>query len=169
MPRLRTALVVILVAIGACSTSGQPERAAPEAGATSTTAEPAEAATSDTTGPAVPAPPQVLSLTLEDYAVAPSESSLASGEVVLQVLNHDAAPHNLAVIATERSVDDLPTVGIRVDETSGDLAIIGRVETLANHERGDVRLTLSAGTYVLVCTVPHHYVRNSMAATLVVS
>ena len=110
-----------------------------------------------------------VSVTLEDYNVTVAPTTTVRGSVSLRALNHDRAPHDLALYATQRPLDDLPTTGVRVDEQSTDLRFLGRIPTLSTHETGEVTVDIAPGTYALVCTVPHHYVRDRMATTLVVT
>jgi plastocyanin len=71
-----------------------------------------------------------------------------AGDVTIAVQNDSSQPHNLHVIAPDKS--QLP---IALDIPS----------------KGDVKegkLTLSAGTYTIICTIPGH---NNMKSTLTVT
>lgn len=110
--------------------------------------------------------PAVLDVALHDYAIAVAPRSVRSGTVTLSVVNEDAAPHNVVLISTDLPPARLPTIGIRVDESSPTLVVVARTPTLRPGGAGDVTASLARGRYILVCTVPHHYVRDSMLAIL---
>lgn len=118
--------------------------------------------------PAAPSLARVVEVQLDDYAVSIAPLSVAAGGVTVSVSNGDAAPHDIVLVATDLPADRLPTRGIRVDETSPDLRILARTPTLAPGGRSTISAELRPGRYLLLCTVPHHYVRNMMVATLVV-
>jgi len=84
------------------------------------------------------------------------------------VENGDRAPHDVAVVATDPP-SQLPTAGTRVDESSDAIAVVARTVNLAAQETATVSARLSPGRYVLVCAVPHHYLRNQMDGVLTVS
>jgi plastocyanin len=119
--------------------------------------------------PHVPNVPQRVALRLAAYAISPSEVFVPEGDLEIAVENHDGAPHNVAVVATDLPPSQLPTAGIRVDESSDAIAVVARTVILGAHETATVTARLTPGRYVLVCTVPHHYVRNHMAGVLTVS
>ena len=63
----------------------------------------------------------------------------------------------------------MPTAGILVDEENPAMSILARTPRLRAATSGSFTASLTAGTYVLVCTVPHHHVREAMVATLTVT
>lgn len=117
-------------------------------------------------------PPKVestVNVDLADYAISVEAESVPAGLVTLSVVNHDSAPHNVVLLATELPVDQLPTTGIRVDEASAEIKILARTPTLEAGSTASLTASLTPGRYILVCTVPHHYVRELMVAVLTVS
>ena len=124
--------------------------------------------TPTSTSPTTTAAPAVVVVRLERYAIEPNAVQAVAGPVTLTASNVDKVPHDVTLIRTALAAGGLPTTGIRVDETSPDIEILGRTPRLAPEETGSFTTSLSAGTYILVCTVPHHYVRESMLATLTV-
>ena len=157
------ALVVIAVlGIPACARSPAETRdVARPADSSAVTAAPE---TTTTTTP----PPRstTVDVTLENYGIAISTTEVPAGTVRFAAVNRDRAPHDVVVVATDRPLEDLPTSGIRVDEQSPALSILGRTATVGRGGTADLELALPRGRYVLVCTVPHHYVRESMATVL---
>lgn len=106
---------------------------------------------------------------LAHYAIELSQTSVAAAAVNLVVSNRDGVPHDVVLLATDLTADALPTAGIRFDEQSAQVRVLGRSPTLAARGTASLTLPLLPGRYVLVCTVPHHYVREAMVATLTVN
>lgn len=102
---------------------------------------------------------------LDDYAIQPSSVVAPAGEITLQATNGDAVPHDLLVVRLAVA-GRLPTSGIRLDEADPRIGVLGRTPHLSPNASASVTTTLAPGSYVLVCSVPHHYVRDSMATTL---
>jgi len=113
--------------------------------------------------------PTVLAVRLDHYAIEPDTLQTAAGSITLAANNIDGVPHDVTLIRTGLTADQLPTIGIRIDETSPDIEILGRTPRLGPGESGSFTTSLAAGVYLLVCTVPHHYVREAMVATLTVT
>ena len=105
---------------------------------------------------------------MDHYAIEPSAIQAVAGPITLTATNDDV-PHDVTLIRTALAAGELPTNGIRVDETSPDIEILGRTPRLAPEESGSFTTSLSAGTYILVCTVPHHDVREGMLVTLTIT
>lgn len=159
------ALLTMLTACGAGAgdPAGQPSVSDPPR-STVTTLPPSTRATE--AGRAATA---TVDVNLADYAIELSQTTVAAAAVNFAVSNRDAVPHDVVVLATDLSADALPTAGIRVDEQSGQLRVLGRSPTLPARGTASLTVPLLPGRYVLVCTVPHHYVREAMVATLTVS
>jgi uncharacterized cupredoxin-like copper-binding protein len=122
-----------------------------------------------TTAPPAPASPTSLEISLQDYAIVPAASVVPAGELVITVVNGDRAPHDVTILRTALPASQLPTAGISVDESDPALEILARTPRLDPLGTGTITTALGPGTYVLVCTVPHHYVREAMVAVLTVS
>jgi uncharacterized cupredoxin-like copper-binding protein len=163
-------LVVCVVAIalvaGACTGAGGSSRHLPAA-TTATTATMATASrpASTTEGPAVAA---TVNVTLADYAIRVARNPVRANHLTFRVVNHDGVPHNLTLIATRRAPDRLPTSGIRVDVSNPAIRVVAATPWLRPSGSGRLTATLHRGRYILVCTVPHHYVRSRMVATVTV-
>lgn len=154
--------LLALVALAGC-TMGEDNTVSPATPTAGTAA-----ATTSTTLPASRDPVEIR-VTLAGYEILPDATSVAAGAYQLTVTNRDRVPHGVVLLQTELGLEQLPTEGIRVDELDDRLDIRARTATIAGGGAGSLVATLRPGTYVLVCTVPHHYVRDRMAVTLTVS
>ena len=118
------------------------------------------------TGPtATPAPPPLgaleVTVSLTEFAIDVDTTTLADGPVIFQVRNDGAIVHNLRVIATDLTPDDLPTSRGSVDEEQ--LEVVARTSDFeAGGSQTSTVEQLAPGNYVLICNVPGHY-QNGMA------
>jgi len=174
MGRRAVAGRVILASLLLAGCSGEVPRtatSAPPATTASTTNPPEEPsvpmtdARARSTAPA----PAAITVRLDHYAIEPSTIESNAGTVTLTAANVDGVPHDVTLLRTGLAADQLPTTGIRIDETSPDIEILGRTPRLGPGESGSFTTSLTVGVYLLVCTVPHHYVREAMVATLTVT
>lgn len=158
----------LLAVLGACDgTAGDPS-ATPNAGG------PAPSPTTTDAGQGGPTTtPRAASATVDvmlaGYAIELSRTSATGDLVTFAITNRDGVPHDLVLVSTDLPAAALPTAGIRVDEQSPQLRVLGRSPTLPAGGTATLKASVAPGRYVLVCTVPHHYVRESMVATLTVS
>lgn len=111
--------------------------------------------------------PEVVALELRDYEVLPTQLALVEGAYTFNATNDDGVPHDVTLIRTDLPVDALPTSGARLVED--DLDVRARTSTIVGGDVGTLAAVLRPGRYLLVCTVPHHYVRERMVAEVVVS
>lgn len=169
MRRRGTAALLVFASLVVAGCAGERSRTSTPATSASTEPPAEVSITTASSAPALPATPAVLAVRLDHYAIEPNAIQAVAGRVTLTATNVDDVPHDVTLIRTARAASDLPTTGIRVDETSPDIEILGRTPRLAAEETGSFTTSLSAGTYILVCTVPHHYVREAMLAALTIT
>ena len=123
----------------------------------------------DTVPQTAPAPrrdPEEIELLLDDYAIAPRLLTIPSGAYRFSATNADDVPHDVTLVRSDLALDALPTVDVRLDEAA--LDIRARTSVISAGQAGDLVASLEPGRYVLVCTVPHHYVRERMIAEILV-
>jgi len=95
-------------------------------------------------------------VTLTDNAIALSEPSAVAGRVTFEVINKGTALHSLVLIKTDLPHDKIPSDpkdDAKVDE-KGSILSTGQ---LAVAESKSFSRDLKAGSYVLVCNEPAHY------------
>jgi plastocyanin len=86
---------------------------------------------------AAPDPTCSATVSLQDFKLVPADLTLPSGELTLCARNDGAAQHDLVLRGT-------------------DGANAGKTETLDPGETGRFKVTVSAGSYVLFCSLPGH-------------
>lgn len=176
MGRFLACAAVVAALAGACG-PGDPYADAPQGPNTETgpnSDDPEPVRTADTVGgepsPAddVTSPPiSTVHVTLDDYRIT-AQRSITGRRVDLSVVNEGAVPHNVVLLVTDLPARSLPTTGIRVDENNPRIRIVAKTPTLRPGARTTLAASVEAGSYILICTVPHHYVREMMVTTLTV-
>lgn len=167
--------VTFALMLGACIGPASSERASPSPTTTTQTLPQSESTTTVAapTSSSVAASSEpvtaIAELTLTDYAIAPTQVALEGNMVSISVTNLDDAPHDVALIATDLEAGSLPTAGLHLDADHPTVTVVARTEVLDPGGSDDFVVAVEPGSYVLVCTVPHHYVRDQMVATLTVS
>lgn len=101
--------------------------------------------------------PTSVDVTLDEWSVSASPSSVDAGEVELTADNEGDQPHELVVIETDLAPDELPEDGPEVDEDAEGLEVVDEIEEFDPGETESMTVDLEAGDYVLVCNLPAHY------------
>jgi len=94
-------------------------------------------------------------VTLQEFAVAATPSSIGSGEVTFDVTNDGPEDvHEFVIIETDLAPDALPTVADgSVDEEGEGLAVIDEIEDMEVGDTQSLTVDLEAGSYVLICNI----------------
>jgi hypothetical protein len=88
----------------------------------------------------------ILRIALDEYRILPQNISARPGRIKIVVRNTGRLPHNLVIQTPPEEVGDKP-----VD------VVGGRVRSMQAGESAEpIKLTLSPGTYRLVCTIANH-------------
>jgi uncharacterized cupredoxin-like copper-binding protein len=102
-----------------------------------------------------PAATANVTVTLQEWAIGTSVSSVKTGPVKFTITNDGPADvHEFVVIKTDLSLVALPTDGDgAVDEEAGAMTVEGEVEDVAVGATEELTLTLQPGAYVLICNI----------------
>ena len=98
----------------------------------------------------------------DDLTITPSVGSIAAGTVTFNVTNAGSDIHNFRVIRSDLAIDALPIDAGAVDEGSVDVR--GSAADLSGGGTETVEVDLEAGSYVLICNVPGHYLGGMRVA-----
>ncbi len=118
----------------------------------------------------------VIEVVLNEFAVVPSESTVAAGAITFRATNDgpDDA-HEMVIIRTDLAPDALPTA----DDGSvpeADIDLVDEIEEIAVGESDELTVDLEAGSYVLICnivqeeadgTIESHYQKGMRSALTV--
>ena len=107
-----------------------------------------------TTSAVAPAPKDQVAITLKEFTITPTPTSIAAGKVRFAVHNAGNIPHEFVVIKTDKPADGLPVKGNEADESGS----VGEVGELAAGASNSVTIKLKPGHYVFICNLPTHYV-----------
>lgn len=98
-----------------------------------------------------------ITVTLTDNAIALSQPSVAPGKVTFIIDNKGTVVHSLVLLRTDLSHDKIPVDP--KDETKvqeqGSILSAGQIAVASSKE---FSRDLKAGSYVLVCNEPAHYI-----------
>jgi uncharacterized cupredoxin-like copper-binding protein len=161
-----TASLFVAACSGAATTPAAPTTAA--------TAQPTTAATAAATAPAATtAGATAVDVTLQEWSVAPSLTTIPAGSVTFTAKNVGTEPHEMVVLKTDLGLLELPTGSDgKVPEEGPNLKAMGEVSELAAGVTGSVTLDLAPGHYLLICNIVDadgtaHYGKGMTSAIIV--
>ena len=100
--------------------------------------------------------------TLKDFAITLDPTTAPAGDVTFDITNDGPSQHEFVVFRTDLAPDQLPTT-----EEDG-VPIVDEVEDINADSSATLTVSLTAGSYVLLCNLPAHY-QQGMHTTLTVS
>jgi uncharacterized cupredoxin-like copper-binding protein len=100
--------------------------------------------------------------TEKDFSISLDKPSGKAGEITFSVKNDGPSVHEFVVFQTDLAPDKLPLTkdenGIDiVDEEGAGVTHIDEIEDIAVGSTQELKVTLAAGKYVLICNLPAHY------------
>lgn len=107
-----------------------------------------------TTAPTAAAP-TIVAVTLKEWSVTPTPSSVAAGTVTFQVTNSGPEDiHEFVVIKTDLAPDALPVdaTGTVTEEGAG-MTVEDEIEDIPIGQTQELTVPLTAGKYVLLCNI----------------
>jgi uncharacterized cupredoxin-like copper-binding protein len=104
---------------------------------------------------AAPPTSQSVAVTLQEWAVVPASTSVASGGVTFAVTNSGPDDvHEFVVVRTDLAAGSLPTDGTgAVDESGGGMEVVNEIEDIPVGQTQELTVTLTPGSYVLICNI----------------
>lgn len=139
-----TGLAIILAACGSSGATSNP------------TLSPVGTAAAATTAPAsTTVAAASIDVTLQEWAVVPSATTLKAGSVTFNAKNVGPKEmHEMVVFKTDLGLLNLPTgADGKVDEAGAGLEVMGEIAELAVGASGSMTLDLAAGRYLLICNI----------------
>lgn len=111
--------------------------------------------------------------TTKDFSITLDKASAKVGEVTFSVKNDGPSVHEFVVFKTDLAPDQLPLTKDEndidiVDEEGEGVTHVDEIEDIAVGSTQELKVTLDAGSYVLICNLPAHY-QQGMRAALTVS
>ena len=98
-------------------------------------------------------------VTLDDYLISPSATTVDTGTVDFRVANSADQVHEFVVARTDLDAAELPTDddGNVSEEGATDLAVVDEIEDIEAGATPSLEVGLEPGHYVLFCNLPGHY------------
>jgi uncharacterized cupredoxin-like copper-binding protein len=123
-----------------------------------------DASTPSTTGvtsPSVAPAGETVSVSLNQWTIRPTATTMPSGPVTFDVTNDGTMTHEFVVLQTETAASEIPIKSFEgeTDRINEDTAGTNAGET-GDMEAGTtqtLKLDLAPGHYVFVCNLPSHY------------
>jgi uncharacterized cupredoxin-like copper-binding protein len=144
----RPAVDVIDNGTGSGSVSGSVSASGTGSGSASASGEPVGAGVVEEK----PADATQVDVTLREWEISTSESSVAAGQIYFLVENAGPDdPHEFVVIRTDLAPDALPVVEGKVPEEEVDL--VDEIEPFAPGSNASITLDLEQGSYVFICNI----------------
>jgi uncharacterized cupredoxin-like copper-binding protein len=91
---------------------------------------------------------------LKEFSITPSTTSIPAGQVTFNAQNVGGVTHEMVIIRTDDAPDALPTKkdGTANEDAKG-LTGIDEVEDIAPGTSGSLTVTLTPGSYVMICNI----------------
>lgn len=120
-------------------------------------------------GPPAPTSDRTVAVTLRDFRLSASSTTVASGLVRFVLNNRGPSTHEFVVVRTDRPADGLPILpdGLTVDEEAPLLHAVEEDPDIALGATNMLDVRLAPGRYVLFCNLAGHYL-GGMRRSLVV-
>jgi uncharacterized cupredoxin-like copper-binding protein len=108
--------------------------------------------TNATKAKAAPAVAGPIRVSLTDYKIAPSLSTVAAGKVTFVATNAGDEDHEMVVVRTDKNAS-----GLMKGTGASEAGAVGEIAEFKPGGTKRVTLNLKPGHYVLLCNVPGHY------------
>ncbi|HLB44840.1 MAG TPA: hypothetical protein VJK49_05590 [Candidatus Limnocylindrales bacterium] len=110
-----------------------------------------------------------VTVTLTDYLIEASPTTVPAGEVRLAITNDGDTLHEVEVFTLPAGIDaaGLTVTSHVADTDSAGMEVIDEVEGIIPRGTPNLTVTLAPGRYALICNLPTHYALG-MHATLTV-
>ncbi len=111
------------------------------------------------TGGSGPSADTTVDVTLSDFKIELSDSSVSAGRIQFDITNMGPSLHEFVVLKTEIMAGELPTdEDGAVDEAGAEgIELVDEVEDIEDEATATLTLDLDAGHYALICNLPSHY------------
>jgi uncharacterized cupredoxin-like copper-binding protein len=101
-----------------------------------------------------------VAVTLDDYSIGPSPTTVPAGDITFSVENVGATVHEMVVIRTDLDPADIPVENHLANEEAPGMTSMGEVENVQPGASADLKLTLEPGSYILLCNISEHFERG---------
>ncbi len=103
-----------------------------------------------------PSGPAKVTVTMSEWSVTPSQTSVQAGQVTFAVKNNGRVTHELAILKTDLSHDKIPVRAENAKKVQ-EPGIAGEIEDVGAGTTKEATFDLKPGNYVLICNEEEHY------------
>jgi uncharacterized cupredoxin-like copper-binding protein len=105
--------------------------------------------------PAMTAGATIIQVNLQEWAVVPASTTTAAGDVTFRVTNTGPEDvHEFVILKTDLDPGALPVdANGAVTETGAGIVVIDEIEDIPVGQTRELKVTLAAGKYVLLCNI----------------
>lgn len=159
MKRMWVIVGVVLLSLAAAACGGGGGEAAKSVGAPPAGQANASQANASQAGASKVSASKVstVDITLKDFSIIPSVTSLPAGRVTFQASNQGPSEHEFVVLKTGLAPKALPLKGGAVSEDATGIENVGELEGLGSGNTKSTTIKLAPGSYLLVCNLPGHF------------
>ena len=103
---------------------------------------------------------KTVAVELSDFSIDPSPASVPAGAVTFAVKNVGPAVHEMVVIRSDLDPSEVPIENHEANEEAPGMTPMGEVEDVQVGESTELKLSLEAGSYILLCNIKKHFERG---------
>jgi uncharacterized cupredoxin-like copper-binding protein len=105
-----------------------------------------------------PAGPKIITVELSTYGIKPSADTMKAGDAIFRVTNKASdLAHEFIVVKTDLAPADLPYDSTNNIVPEDKITSMGEVSELEPGKSGELKVTLAAGKYLLICNIATHF------------
>jgi hypothetical protein len=150
-----TAVVALFVPLAVHARGTRSLPPVPTPGAATPIAASTPAGTPTEVATLAPSGPGSINIEEKEFALASSSTGDAAGSLTFHVANKGQVAHEFVVVKSDLAPEALPLANGSVDEKQ--VQIVSRTPQITNGKTADLKVSLTAGKYILICNLPAHY------------
>jgi uncharacterized cupredoxin-like copper-binding protein len=108
-----------------------------------------------------------IQVTEKDFSLTLSTNVVTPGQIEFDLTNQGPSEHEFVIFKTNLAPDNLPTKNGIVDESASSLTKVFEQNQYAPNTSKTVNVNLDAGSYVIICNLPGHYLQGMRAGLTV--
>ena len=100
---------------------------------------------------------QTINVSMSEFALNISPTTVSSGEVVFKVSNSGMLGHDFLLVSTAESPESLPYNEENAQIIEEQVTVVSSIRELQKGETAEITANLSPGKYMLICNIAGHF------------